>query len=99
MYRKHLGKWKNCVEVAVKTLKEGSMSPEAFLDEASVMKKCEHQNLVKLYAVCTKEEPFYIITEYMKNGSLLEYLRHGDGKLMDLRARIDICGQVILYEL
>ena len=31
--------------------------------------------LIQLYAVCTQEEPIYIITELMKNGSLLEYLQ------------------------
>jgi hypothetical protein len=33
------------------------------------------KNLLQLYAVCTLEEPIYIITELMKNGSLLEYLQ------------------------
>ncbi|PIO59132.1 protein tyrosine kinase, partial [Teladorsagia circumcincta] len=30
---------------------------------------------LKLLGVCTREAPFYIITEYMCNGNLLEYLR------------------------
>ena len=34
--------------------------------------------LIQLYAVCTQEEPIYIITELMKNGSLLEYLQVGE---------------------
>ena len=29
----------------------------------------------QLYAVCTLEEPIYIVTELMKFGSLLEYLQ------------------------
>ncbi len=32
-----LGKWRNSVDVAVKTLKQGAMSAEAFLDEAKIM--------------------------------------------------------------
>lgn len=43
------------------------------------MKKLRHPKLIQLYAVCTVEEPIYIITELMKNGSLLEYLQ-GKGK-------------------
>ena len=31
----------------------------------------------QLYAVCTLEEPIYIVTELMKFGSLLEYLQVG----------------------
>lgn len=51
------------------------MDPKDFLAEAQIMKKLRHQKLVQLYAVCTLEEPIYIITELMKHGSLLEYLQ------------------------
>ena len=39
------------------------------------MKKFSHPHLVAMYAVCTEQEPFYIITEYMCNGALLDFLR------------------------
>lgn len=51
------------------------MDPKDFLAEAQIMKKLRHQKLIQLYAVCTVEEPIYIITELMKHGSLLEYLQ------------------------
>lgn len=54
------------------------MDPKDFLAEAQIMKKLRHSKLIQLYAVCTVEEPIYIITELMKHGSLLEYLQ---GKL------------------
>lgn len=53
----------------------GTMDPKDFLAEAQIMKKLRHPKLVQLYAVCTLEEPIYIITELMKNGSLLEFLQ------------------------
>lgn len=43
------------------------MSPEAFLQEAQIMKKLRHDKLVPLYAVVS-EEPIYIVTEYMAKG-------------------------------
>ena len=46
-----------------------------------------------MYAVCTQEEPIYIITELMKYGSLLEYLQ-GKGKLLKLPQLIDMSAQV-----
>lgn len=52
----------------MKTLKPGTMTVEAFMDEANLMKKLQHDRLVRLYAVVTKTEPIYIITEYMANG-------------------------------
>lgn len=64
------GYFKNNVKVAIKTLKEGTMSPEAFLAEANLMKTLQHERLVRLYAVVTKE-PIYIVTEYMARGGTL----------------------------
>ena len=51
------------------------MDPKDFLAEAQIMKKLRHLKLIQLYAVCTQDEPIYIITELMRNGSLLEYLQ------------------------
>ena len=87
------GLWNNTTSVAVKTLKRGTMSPQEFLQEAALMKKLRHQKLIQLYAVCTKEEPIYIITELMKHGSLLEFLR-GDGRSLKLPQLIDMSVQV-----
>jgi tyrosine-protein kinase Src len=87
------GKWRGIVDVAIKTLKPGTMTPEAFLGEAQIMKQCDHPNLVKLYAVCTQDEPFYIITEFMEGGSLQQFLRN-DKNQLSVQAMIDICGQI-----
>jgi serine/threonine protein kinase len=53
----------------------GTMDPTDFLAEAQIMKKLRHPKLIQLYAVCTQDEPIYIVTELMRNGSLLEYLQ------------------------
>ncbi|XP_064481076.1 tyrosine-protein kinase SRK2-like isoform X1 [Ornithodoros turicata] len=90
----HYGLWKGTTEVAIKTLKPGTMHPDAFLQEASIMKKFRHEKLVNLYAVCSKEEPIYIVTEYMCNGSLLQYLRSKEGKTLKLPVLVDMAAQV-----
>jgi serine/threonine protein kinase len=51
------------------------MALKDFLEEAAIMKEMKHPNLVQLLGVCTREPPFYIITEFMPNGNLLDYLR------------------------
>lgn len=61
------GYYKNTQKVAIKTLKEGTMEPEAFLQEANLMKQLKHERLVRLHAVVTKE-PILIVTEFMVNG-------------------------------
>ncbi|XP_056637924.1 tyrosine-protein kinase Src42A isoform X1 [Diorhabda sublineata] len=87
------GMWNNTTPVAIKTLKPGSMDPKDFLAEAQIMKKLRHPKLIQLYAVCTVEEPIYIITELMRNGSLLEYLQ-GKGKGLKLPQLIDMAAQI-----
>ena len=43
--------WNNTTQVAVKTLKVGTMSPKAFLDEAQLMKKLRDKHLVQVCAI------------------------------------------------
>lgn len=61
------GAYNNDRRVAIKSLKMGTMSVEAFLAEANMMKNLQHPRLVRLFAVVT-QEPIYIVTEYMENG-------------------------------
>lgn len=88
------GKWNRTVDVAVKTLKAGSMSTTAFLDEAKIMHKLRHRKLVLLMGVCTQEEPIYIITELMSHGALLEYLREDGGRAIKMPILIDMAAQI-----
>lgn len=77
----YYGLYKGHTEVAIKTLKAGTMSPQAFLEEAGIMRMMRHDKLVPLYGVCSQGEPLLIVTEYMCNGSLLDFLRrHKDNK-------------------
>ncbi|XP_015207772.1 tyrosine-protein kinase Blk [Lepisosteus oculatus] len=88
-----MGYYKNNQKVAIKTLKEGSMAPEAFLEEANLMKELQHDKLVRLYAVVTKE-PILIVTEYMVNGSLLDFLKTEEGNRVQLPKLIDMSAQI-----
>uniref|UniRef100_A0A667XGX0 Tyrosine-protein kinase n=1 Tax=Myripristis murdjan TaxID=586833 RepID=A0A667XGX0_9TELE len=88
-----MGTWNGTTKVAIKTLKPGTMSPEAFLQEAQIMKKLRHDKLVPLYAVVS-EEPIYIVTEFMGKGSLLDFLKEGDGKYLKLPQLVDMAAQI-----
>ena len=88
------GLWNGTTPVAVKTLKPSTMAASDFLAEAQIMKKLQHEKLIQLYAVCTREEPIYIVTELMKHGSLLDYLTKGEGQHLKLPELIDIGAQV-----
>ena len=53
------------VEVAVKTLKEGSGKEEKvkFLQEAAIMGQFKHHNVVTMYGVVTEGEPVSFVTQ------------------------------------
>ncbi|KAA0200920.1 Tyrosine-protein kinase [Fasciolopsis buskii] len=75
--------------VAVKTLKEDVTVRDEFLEEARLMKTLRHPNLVELLGACTREPPYYIVTEFMCNGNLLDYLR--------TRSRDELSPRVLLF--
>ena len=85
--------WEGTMQVAVKSFKPGTMSVDELLQNLDIMKKLHHPNLIQLYAVCTKEEPFLRITELMVSGCLIDYLR-GDGRSLKLPQLIDMSAQV-----
>ncbi|XP_048204947.1 tyrosine-protein kinase HCK isoform X2 [Perognathus longimembris pacificus] len=85
-YNKH-------TKVAVKMMKPGSMSVEAFLAEANMMKTLQHDKLVKLHAVVT-QEPIYIVTEFMAKGSLLDFLKSQEGSKQPFPKLIDFSAQI-----
>ncbi|KAL6096040.1 blk [Pungitius sinensis] len=88
-----MGYYKNTQKVAIKTLKEGTMEPEAFLQEANLMKQLQHERLVRLHAVVTKE-PILIVTEFMVNGCLLDFLKTYEGKKLKLNKLMDMSAQI-----
>ncbi|XP_075964476.1 tyrosine-protein kinase Lck isoform X2 [Anarhichas minor] len=88
-----MGLYNNTRTVAIKNLKMGTMSVEAFLAEANMMKNLQHPRLVRLFAVVT-QEPIFIVTEYMENGSLVDYLKTTEGGSVPMNTLIDMAAQV-----
>jgi serine/threonine protein kinase len=78
-------------------MKEGKMSSAEFLNEAKLMSRLRHRKLVLLMGVCTKIAPYYIITELMAHGSLLEYMKKDTSQTTLTREDIfDMAAQVQL---
>ncbi|XP_003391605.1 PREDICTED: tyrosine-protein kinase SRK2-like, partial [Amphimedon queenslandica] len=59
--------------VIIKTNIATNIVQETFLEEANILKKLNHKNIISLYGACTESYPFYIVTEPI-NGSLKDYL-------------------------
>lgn len=70
------------------------MTKEKFLLEADAMKRLNHPKLVQLFAVCTDEEPFYIVTELLMNGNLSDYLKRDKGATITTKILQDMALQV-----
>ncbi len=88
------GVWRNKFEVAVKALNLDVSAAKDALDECETLKKLRHEKIIKLWCVCTKQNPILIVIEYMCNGSLLEYMRKGEGKDFKFNDIIDIAAQI-----
>jgi serine/threonine protein kinase len=85
-------------DVAIKCMKTDNKNRvchvDKFLDEAKIMRDLLHKNIVRLYGVCTQEEPIFIVTEFMTHGCLLSYLRDGPGKNLKFKTILDFAAQV-----
>ena len=62
-----------------------------------MMTQLHHPNIVKLVGLCTDSPPYYILTEYMENGNLAEYLQdmaQSKTGALTLADQIHICVQI-----
>ncbi|XP_005029960.3 tyrosine-protein kinase ITK/TSK [Anas acuta] len=75
----YLGYWLEKTKVAIKTIREGAMSEEDFIEEAKVLMKLSHSKLVQLYGVCFENTPICLVFEFMEHGCLSDYLRSQRG--------------------
>lgn len=88
-----MGQYNSDRKVAIKNLKMGTMSVEAFLAEANIMKNLQHKRLVRLFAVVS-QEPICIVTEFMEHGSLVDFLKTPEGNNLSINTLIDMASQV-----
>ncbi|XP_014731520.1 PREDICTED: tyrosine-protein kinase ITK/TSK [Sturnus vulgaris] len=90
----YLGYLLNKTKVAIKTIREGAMSEDDFIEEAKVLMKLSHPKLVQLYGVCLEDAPISLVFEFMENGCLSDYLRSQRGRFSKetlLGMCLDVC--------
>ncbi|XP_061113993.1 protein-tyrosine kinase 6b isoform X2 [Conger conger] len=89
------GKWKDQINVAIKVLKNNeALNHREFQLETQILKRLRHKHLITLFAICSSSPPYYIITELMEKGNLLDFLRGPEGGAMDMVFLIDMGAQV-----
>ena len=79
-----------------KSMLAETMKKADFIAESEILKKMNHPKLVQLLAVSTKEDPIYIVTELLENGSLKSYLeaRHMANNPVDIATMVYMATQV-----
>ena len=81
-------------DVAVKMIRNSNeRQKELFINECNLMKRLKHDKIIKLYCISSKEEPMWMILEYMPNGSLKSYLKNNKTTLK-FKPLIDIIIQI-----
>ncbi|URE33360.1 kinase family [Musa troglodytarum] len=84
-------------DVAIKAIRSDHLNEPLLLEfhqEVSILKKIQHENVVRFIGACTKPSQFCIVTEYMHGGNLYDYLHKHHNILelsMLLRFVIDVC--------
>lgn len=84
-------------DVAIKVIRSDHLNESLLLEfhqEVSILKKIQHENVVRFIGACTKPSQFCIVTEYMHGGNLYDYLHKHHNILeltMLLKFAIDIC--------
>lgn len=90
----HEATWRGEKRVAIKKMKPDSMCVHDFIEEAKMMQRFRHKNLVSIHGVCSEMEPLFIVVEYMCHGSLLNYLRSNRTLMQKTDTLLDIVFQV-----
>lgn len=88
------GQLNNDKQVAIKKLTSTSdITTDHFIKEAHVLMNLHHKNIVQLYGVCTKKDPWYTVLEFMSQGNLLDYL-HRNSTSIQLHQQISVLAQI-----
>ena len=82
------GEWKG-EAVTVNKIAPGAVTSNDLLDKCAFLKSMEHENHIKFLAVHMNSESFLVVSEYLMNGSLKEYLPIG-GKCLKTSELIKI---------
>ena len=88
------GTWNSSTPVAVKKAKLGTIAADNLLLEAQILKEIQDKNIIKLYGICSKTDPAYLIIEFMTKGNLLDYMKTDEGLSMTHKEVINIASQV-----
>ena len=85
--------------VMIKTSIATNIIQETFLEEASILGKFYHKNIISLYGVCTESYPFYVVTEPINQnlGNHVNMNKATPAELVDIAIQV-VDGMIYLGE-
>lgn len=83
-------------DVAIKILRgvqDDSVQFQEFLQEVAIMRKVRHRNVVQFIGACTERPNLCIVFEYMRGGSVFDYVRRNSPIRITsvLRIAVEVC--------
>ena len=79
--------------VIITVLKPEIVVPLDFLQNATQAKILSHENVIRFYALCAREEPIRFVTESTRHGELLKHIRC-EGRSLKTHQLINMSSQV-----
>ena len=61
-------------EVAVKIIHKTCTNTQTLEREVSILKRCEHENIIRMHKYFEESEQFYLVTELAKGGELFNHI-------------------------
>ncbi|XP_068118042.1 tyrosine-protein kinase Srms-like [Hyperolius riggenbachi] len=83
-------------KVLVHTMSREFFTRNHFMSGMEVLKTLSHRNVAELYALCTTEDPVYIVTECMEKGDLQSFLCGEEGHRLSESELLHIADQVLV---
>ena len=91
------GSYQHDIAVAVKVLQSGgddhTQEEDAFVEESCTMMGLKHDHIIQLIGVSCSARPFFLVTEYIPNGSLRKCLNNATIPSDHIDILFDICLQ------
>ncbi|XP_073463537.1 tyrosine-protein kinase Srms-like isoform X2 [Aquarana catesbeiana] len=89
------GKWADGDrKVLIQTISEEFFEKNNFMRGIEIHKTLSHRNVTKLYALCTTQDPIYVVTEFMEKGDLQTFLHGEEGLHLEEAELMYIAQQV-----
>ena len=91
-----LGKWRNSLEVEIKTVELNKKGAKECLKEMELIRGLRHLNLLNIVGVCTEDRMVHVVTERPFSVELLQYWLKRCG-LSALPLHLHILSQVNIF--